>query len=226
MTVDSSDDFVKVTVNSFYTSNATQNLGFQTTIVYKLFFQEDSRLEIKYHIDPKGLESLLSLPRVGLRMVVPENYNTVQWYGRGPWENYPDRNSGALVGRYTANVSDMFTPYVYPQECGLRTDVRWFSCLDSQGKGLLIQPLSTDDVTATNHLLHFSALHASIETIEAAKHTYEIPSKNHVYLCIDHAHLGVGGDNSWTPMTTLENYRVNPTKSYDFGIVVSVTQQY
>ena len=152
------------------------------------------------------------IPRVGLSVELIEDLSSVEWFGRGPHENYVDRRWSAHVGRYTGTVENLYVPYVRPQENGYRTDVRWLSLLDTEGSGLRFE-------SAIDHNLSFSALHNPIEDFEAtlletargAQHRFEnthltdIVKKPSVYLNIDYAQMGVGGDNSWGAHT-LEKY--------------------
>ena len=67
------------------------------------------------------------IPRVGLRMQLPDLFTRLEYYGRGPWENYIDRRTSCFIGRYEANIADLYEPYVRPQENNHRTDVSWFA---------------------------------------------------------------------------------------------------
>ena len=84
-------------------------------------------------------DTLPEIPRLGSVLVLPENFDQVEWYGRGPIENYWDRKTAAFVGRYEAKVADLYFPYIRPQENGYKTDVRWVKLTNEQGQGILIQ---------------------------------------------------------------------------------------
>src|SRR5674536_54717 len=73
------------------------------------------------------------LPRVGVDWILDGSLANVNWYGRGPQENYPDRKSGYKTGIYSSTVKDMYEPYLIPQDYGLRTDNRWVRMTDDQG---------------------------------------------------------------------------------------------
>lgn len=152
------------------------------------------------------------LPRIGLRLHVDSAYGNVEYYGRGPEENYWDRKTGSLVGLYKTTVDDMYYPYVRPQETGHRTDVRWFSVTDAAGHGLKI---IADDV------IEFNALRNSVEDFDSQEsdhpvqqnyynntdvdvtngrkqtHINDIRPRDFVEICVDKVMMGVGGDNSW-----------------------------
>jgi len=142
---------------------------------------------------------LPSLPRVGLKMDIPGKYNTFTWYGRGPHENYRDRKSGYPVGLYSSSVDEQYVPYIFPQENGNKTDVRWLSLTDGNGNGLLIKGMSVFEASAH----HFTA-----EDLTKAKHTYELKRRDDITLNIDYIQSGLG-TGSCGP-DTLEKYLVKP----------------
>ena len=138
-------------------------------------------------------EDLPEIPRFGTILTLPGDLNRVQWYGRGPHENYWDRRTGAAVARHALPVSRLAHPYVRPQETGTRTDVRWVAVTDSQGRGLLATGLPT---------LSFSALPYRMEDLDAGerkagRHWTALEPRNEVALHLDYRQMGVGGDDSW-----------------------------
>lgn len=155
--------------------------------------ENDGAIVITSSIDMSGKE-LPELPRFGMRMQLPGRFNQVSYYGRGPWENYTDRNFSSFVGLYTDDVKDMYMQnYIRPQESGNRTDVRWFRLTDASGKGLLIEGLQPISVTAINH----SAEDLDPGVTKKQQHPTNLPPRENVYLNIDLKQRGVGGDNSW-----------------------------
>jgi len=128
------------------------------------------------------------VPRVGVELNLPGALETLTWFGRGPHENYIDRKLGAAVGHYQSTVSEQFTPYVYPSECGGKEDVRWLALSDSDGAGLMV--IGLDD-------LHFDALHYSIRDLAEAKHIVALQPRDEIILHLDAVHMGVGGDDGW-----------------------------
>jgi len=128
------------------------------------------------------------VPRVGVELNLPGKLETLTWYGRGPHENYCDRKLGAAVGVYQSTVSEQFTPYIYPGECGGKEDTRWLALRDRDGNGLLVVGMDT---------LHFDALHYSIRDLTDAKHIVALQSRDEVILHLDARHMGVGGDDGW-----------------------------
>jgi len=123
------------------------------------------------------------LPRVGVQMLVDDDYDDVVWFGRGPGENYVDRKTGSAIGRYKANVEDMYVPYVRPQSCGNRSDVRW-ALLKNGGRGLLVVPEVPMSITA---------LHYTEQDLAAAKHPVDLKERGDVVFSLDAKQLGLGG---------------------------------
>jgi beta-galactosidase len=143
-------------------------------------------------------EGIADLPRIGASLVVAPSLERLAWFGRGPHENYPDRNAAATVGLYRSTVADQYVPYIMPQEHGLKTDVRWLT-LDDGRIGLRVIGLP---------LLAFSARHLTDADLFAAKHTSELNPRQEVHLNVDGFHRGIG-TNSCGP-DTLAKYRLGP----------------
>jgi beta-galactosidase len=135
-----------------------------------------------------GSGPLPELPRFGMQMAVPAALSTMTWLGRGPHENYWDRATGAAVGRYSGKVVDLVHEYVRPQENGNRTDVRWLALTDASGAGILASGLP---------LLSVSAWPYTMDDLEKAAHTNELPRRDTITLNLDYRQTGVGGDDGW-----------------------------
>jgi beta-galactosidase len=172
------------------------NAGYSTT--YTIFGNGEIAVEARF--EPRG-EGLPRMPRFGMTMELPREFSHVLWYGRGPHENYWDRHAGSPVGLYESTASEMFHPYVRPQESGTRTDVRWMTLTNEDGTGLLV---------IGDPLLSMSALHYRIEDLDpgeqkAQRHFGELVERDLVSLAIDYRQMGVGGVTSWGP-TGLPRY--------------------
>ncbi len=133
------------------------------------------------------------MPRFGLRWQLPVNFDNLSWFGRGPQENYIDRNSGAFIGLYQGKVADQYFNYVRPQENGYKTDVRWFELVNENGIGIRV---------SSEVPFGFSALHNPIgdfdqKTHEDLRHINDIVKKDGVFVTADWKMMGVAGDNSW-----------------------------
>ncbi|MFB9055278.1 beta-galactosidase, partial [Mariniflexile ostreae] len=144
----------------------------------------------------------------------------VNWFGRGPHENYQDRNTAALVGDYKASVEELYFPYIRPQENGYKTDTRWVTFTNTTGNGI--------KVTATD-LISFSAHHQYNDDFDAGdkkqqRHTTDIKKRDFVNINIDYKQMGVGGDNSWGRMPH-ETYQIKANNlSYSY-VIEAVTNE-
>ncbi len=157
---------------------------------------------------------LPNMPRVGMRWEMPVNFDNLKYFGRGPQENYIDRNHSAFVGIYESKVADQYFNYVRPQENGYKTDVRWFELRNENGMGLKI---SGDPV------IGFSTLHNPIEDFDMEdlndyRHTNDIVKKDGVFICTDLKQMGVGGDDSWGAQP-MEKYQI-PAKNYQYSFTI------
>ncbi len=155
-------------------------------------------------------EDLPDMPRFGMKFELPVNFDNLEYFGRGPHENYIDRNRGAFVGHYKSKVADQYFNYVRPQENGYKTEVRWFDLRNENGLGIRIsgQPQ-----------VGFSTLHNPIEDFDLTsnedyRHINDIVKKDGVFVNVDLRMMGVAGDNSWGA-TPYPQYSV-PAKNYSF----------
>ena len=159
-----------------------------------MLYTIDGNGKIEIETDLIGIdESLPDIPRIGNAFKILESYDVVDWYGRGPHENYVDRNTSSLIGIYNARVKDLYVPYIRPQENGHRSDTRWVSFTDYTGKGIFIESQTP---------IGFNAHHQDISDFDPGeekqqRHTSDITNKNFVAVSIDYKHMGVGGDDSW-----------------------------
>jgi beta-galactosidase len=159
------------------------------------------------------------IPRIGMKMHLPGELTELEYFGRGPWENYADRKAASFVGRYKTTVAQLYVPYIRPQENGHRTDVRWLALSNKKGAGLLV---------VADEMIEFNALNNTVEDFDAGvnkdknlKHSNDIKARNMVELHIDYKMIGVGGDDSWGAMPH-EPYLLKPRQqgfSYSFTLV-------
>ena len=161
-------------------------------------------------------DSLPELPRFGNNFKIQEEFSQVNWYGRGPYENYWDRKTASFVAVYEATVDDLYVPYIRPQENGHRTDVRWVSFTDNEGKGIFIE---------AQELIEFNAHHQDISAFDPGEakqqmHTSDIKKENFVDISIDYKQMGVGGDDSWGARPHAE-YTI-PAADYKFAYSIKL----
>ena len=153
--------------------------------------------------------------RFGMQMRMPVNFNEVEYYGRGPGENYADRNHGAMLGKYRQTVEEQFYPYIRPQETGTKTDIRWWRLLNISGNGL--QFISDAPFSA-------SALNYTIESLDDGdgkdqRHSPEVEKADFTNFCIDKAQAGLACVNSWGAIP-LEKYRL-PYQDYELSFIMT-----
>ena len=181
------------------------------TVRYTIF--GSGELLIANDFTPHPEAKLPELPRVGMRLAMPTEFGFVQWFGRGPQENYWDRKMAAFVGLYETAVASGVCPYVAPQEFGTRCDTRWVAVRNRDGMGLLI---------AGQPFLEFSALPHWPEdlTLEkrGAKHPVDVIRRDFTCLTLDLAQMGVGGDDSWGAPVHLEYTLPGRAYSYSFRV--------
>jgi beta-galactosidase len=158
----------------------------------------------------KASGALPELPRIGMNLELPRDFDRMTWYGRGPFENYWDRNTAAYVGRYHGSVAEQYVPYVRPQENGNKTDVRWVALTNEGGVGLLAVGMPHLSVSAHHNVLEdFESPEAGLMDRHEAvnRHLTDVRPRDLVSLDLDHRQMGVGGNNSWGA-ETIEPYRL------------------
>lgn len=156
--------------------------AFACTYRYTIYGSGD--VVIETHVTP--LRDLPHLPRLGLQMRMPGDFDRFAWYGRGPHESYADRKESARVGLYRGTVQEQYVPYIMPQENGNKSDVRWAAVTDARGMGLLAVGMP---------LLNVSAHHYTTEDLTRAQHTFDLTRRNETILNLDHAQGGLGSNS-------------------------------
>ena len=159
--------------------------------------------KVKMELDYTPTEGLSDLPEFGVLFKLPCDYDTVTWYGRGPEENYADRKHGARLGIFTKKVVDQVTDYIYPQECGNVTDVRYAKVYDNSKIGLIF----------TGDCFELNATPYTPHELENATHPYELPPIHYTVIRINAAQMGIAGDDSWGARTH-EEYLLPNNKDY------------
>ena len=185
--------------------------------------------------------SKLNVPRIGVRFRLPASMNQVEYFGRGPAENYLDRNAGSMIGLYKSTAEELYFPYVRPQENGHHTDTRWVS-LSTGKKGLLIQADNTigfnalrnsiedfDDEEATGLPRQWSnftpeqvANHdeaAAKNVLRRQHHINDITPRDFVEVCVDLKQQGVAGYDSWGSRPE-PAYTLPANREYNWGFTL------
>ena len=144
------------------------------------------------------------IPNIGTLFTLPGGFEKVQWYGRGPSENYVGRREGSYAGIYSANVDDFYVPYMEVGETGQRSDVKWVMLTNAQGKGLMV---------VGSPRMEFNALHYTPEQLTDVKLPWDLKRDKEITLRIDLQQMGLGGTNSWGAKP-LSSYMLGAKKTY------------
>ena len=151
------------------------------------------------------------MPKFGMRMRIPADYTQIRYYGRGPWENYPDRKRSAFLGTYEMPLSEYETEYIHPQDNGNRCDIRWFEISDN-AKKLRIEGLQPLCIRAWDY---------GEEDLEGAHHPNDIQRRRFVNLNIDQNIHGVGGTDTWGKRT-LPQYTIDGNQPHHYSFIISI----
>jgi beta-galactosidase len=143
---------------------------------------DGDRLRLDLDVRPDG-GWLSVLPRIGVRLGLPASLDRVNWFGAGPGESYPDSHRAARVGRYASTVDEWQTPYVFPQENGNRSGVRWATLTDADGAGLRIEG---------DPVVNLTARRWTSEDLDAARHTSDLRPGDRIWVNVDVAQQGLG----------------------------------
>jgi beta-galactosidase len=165
------------------------------------------KVHTKFNIDP----SLRDLPRVGVELIIPEGFESIEYFGLGPVENYMDRKNSAKLAVFESSVEKEHFPFIPPSENGGHEETRWIILKNCEGRLIKI----------TGSLpFHFDAHHNTIEDYKEAKHEHELIRRKESYLHIDAAHSGIGSDMGWSTML-LDNEKVK-AQNYTLEFTITV----
>ncbi len=189
-----------------YDAKRCGNDGKQVVICTETIYFIGSRgIEVqKTVINQSGADTL---PRIGQSFTFSKDFQSVEWYGRGPWESYRDRKSAAFMGKYKGTVDDMHVPFIKPCECGGREDARYLILTDGKHK-----------LTVTGGAdFHFSVLPYSLVQYADADYQDELGEKG-VHLLLDAWHTGLGGDTGWRKTIHPEYFMGDGIYTYKFTL--------
>lgn len=187
------DGSITVTINEI-----AEGSSFSTTFMIEWLWKvfPDGTIELNNQVLPQGYMPAW-LPKMGLQWFLPATLKKVTWYGRGPFENYPDRKSGARIGMYSSTVEQMFEPYLIPQDYGCRCDVSTVRLINEEGIGL--------EFSSTQNF-QFSARNYSTDNLSRARYPYQLNTADGIWFNFDYAVSGVG----CTAISVLNQYKVYP----------------
>ncbi|MGG3283770.1 glycoside hydrolase family 2 TIM barrel-domain containing protein [Paenibacillus solani] len=176
----------------------TSGSSAEISVRYALPTVPESLVFITYRIDGRGAvevsqtlspgEGLPVIPEVGMMFAMDQSFDRLSWYGKGPFENYIDRNTGAKIGKYEGLVQDQWVPYLRPQECGNKTEVHGAEVVNASGIGLCLKGQPKFEL---------NVLPYTPAEVEASDHAYKLPASDKTVIRVLAAQMGVGGDDSW-----------------------------
>ncbi len=186
----------------------------ELTMVYEMNAAGELKVNEKMTVD-KSKEKMPHLFRFGMQLVMPQQFDRIDYYGRGPVENYPDRKYSQNIGRYRQLVKDQYYPYIRPQESGTKSDIRWWKVVDIDGRGLMVR---------SDAPFYASALEYSQEDLDDGlekkqSHSGELKPRDYTTVSIDGHHMGLGCKDSWGAWPW-EQYRL-PYGDYSFNFVLT-----
>lgn len=208
---------LKISVHSIETAVTDTQIFIFTDVSYN---NDKLSVSTQYRIGSKGIEinktvinNCVSetIPRIGLSLMLSKDKDIINWYGRGPWENYSDRKEAAQIGCFSSTVAEQYTPYIKPVECGGKEDVRYLIVKDKLNRGIRISGAVP---------FHFDIHDYSIEACDRANYEDELIRDGKVYLNVDYLHAGLGGDTGWTKNIHPE-YRIGKGY-YNYKIAVEI----
>lgn len=213
------DHFVKIEV--VYDGTPRADIGslaksekakalFEIVIDYTIYGSGTVIVECNFKPNTSDLPPL---PRVGVEFHLEQSMDNIKFYGRGPFECYPDRKAAAQVDVYEQVVGDMHVPYIVPGECAGRADVRWVTFQNKEGVGIYASMYGSCPPMQLN------ASYYSTTELDRATHNEQLVKQDNIEVHLDHKHMGLGGDDSWTPCVH-DKYLV-PAVVYSFSIRLS-----
>ena len=165
----------------------------------------------------KGVE-VPNMFRFGMRAELNKRLTNIQYYGRGPIENYSDRKTSTFIGRYNQTVEEQFFPYIRPQETGTKSDIRWWNQVNRAGNGVQFVAEAPFSISALNYSIE--SLDEGLE--KTNRHSELIDPTDYVNLCIDKVQMGLGCVTSWRTLP-LDQYML-PYQDYGFKFVIKPVQ--
>lgn len=185
----------------------------------------DAKVDITYTVNKDGSltinshykalsDNLPEMMRFGMIMTLAKGYNDFAWYGRGPHENYVDRNADTFMSIWKSKVNEQAYTYYRPQETGNKTDVRWLTLKDAQGKGIQIEGAQPLSVSATNNRPE----DLDPGRTKKQQHWSDVLPRKEVVLCVDLFQRGLAGLDSWGARP-LAKYKFD-NKEYSYGFTI------
>ncbi|RYM07100.1 DUF4981 domain-containing protein [Sporolactobacillus sp. THM7-7] len=199
-----------------------ENHSVTVVYTYQLPISDRATVDVSYTVRPDetievqadyhGVQGLPDLPIFGILLRMDADFNRFRYYGKGPEENYMDRNCGARLGIFDKKVVDNVSKYAVPQESGNRTGVRWVTVLDDQGEGLRVEAVDQPFELGVSPYTAFE--------LQNAQHADELPEIHYTNVTLAARQMGVGGDDSWgAPVHRA--YHIDATGNIHFAFKIS-----
>lgn len=179
-------------------------------IVY--IINKNGDIVVEHQLDATGC-GLPNIPEVGLMFTMPAGFENVRYFGKGPQENYCDRNRGYKVGYYQTKVDSLFVAYTKPEETGNRTEIRWAAFTNADGKGLLF---------TANPVMEVNALHYTPFDLDGPRHPGDIARRAETFIRINEKQMGLGGNIAWGAAgMPYQQFRLPSDSVYDMMFRIS-----
>ena len=180
-----------------------------------LIMPNTGAMKVSQEFDASDDAKVSDMFRFGMLMQLPYDMDKSQYYGRGPIENYSDREDCMRIGIYSDDADNQYFPYIRPQESGTKSDIRWWKQTDATGLGLQVKSCAPFYASA----LHFDTEELDDGDEKEQRHSFDLKKSKYTNLFLDAAHMGVGGENSWGAWP-LEKYRVHyGNKTFNFVLI-------
>ena len=194
-------------------------MGATLTMTYLINGNGEIRINEQMTVD-KGKKDMPHLFRFGMQLVMPRYFDRIDYYGRGPVENYDDRKWSQKLGRYRQLVKDQYYPYIRPQESGTKSDIRWWKLTDIDGRGLEVRSDLPFSASALNYLT---------EDLDDGwhkdqRHSGELKPRKLTVFSFDFKQMGLGCINSWGAWP-LKPYLL-PYDDYSFNVVITPVRKH
>ena len=187
----------------------------ELTMTYTL--TEDGEIIVRQQLKTDKEAKISQMFRYGMQLQMPKKFDVVKYYGRGPVENYCDRNSSEFIGVYNNKVADEYFNYIRPQESGNHTDIRWFRVIDKEGKGLEFYSNAPMEASALNYLTS-DLDDGPVKDKKIDRHSGDLIERPLTQVHIQQRQTGLGCVNSWGAWPRAEY--LMPYQDHDFTFVI------
>ncbi|MDE7409140.1 MAG: DUF4981 domain-containing protein [Muribaculaceae bacterium] len=186
----------------------------KATLAMQYIITDDGNVHVAEELRPAEGAEVSNMFRFGMQMQMPEEFDAIEYYGRGPIENYADRNHSTFLGVYNQKVADQFYPYIRPQETGTKTDVRYWKQINAAGNGLEFVGQDPFSISALNYSID------SLDDYPSKKQSHGslVKKADFTNICIDKAQMGLGCVNSWGALP--QKQYMLPYGSYSFSFMM------